>query len=35
MAFFGERQRTIDMVDEDEGNAGNKEFLCLGRLRRQ
>jgi len=33
MAFFAERQRTVDMADEDEGKARNKEFLRPGRIR--
>jgi len=31
--FFAERQLTVDMADEDEGKARNKEFLCPGRIR--
>ena len=31
--FFAERQRTVDMADEDEGKARNREFLCPGRIR--
>jgi len=33
MSFFAERQRTVDMADEAEGKARNREFLCPGRIR--
>ena len=30
--FLVERQRTVDMADEDEGKARNKEFPRPGRI---